>query len=110
MIYATIDPAEKKKLSKGYTSYIQDWQLCNDNQVEVVTLALKKFDILNKIRFQGKPTSAGRKIKITTQSTRQLESLAQTYHASCYYIKTGQATVSKKRQMLSSLDFDDINQ
>ena len=55
-----------------YTSYIQDWQLCNDNQVEVVTLALKKFDILNKIRFQGKPTSAGRKIKITTQSTRQL--------------------------------------
>ena len=61
---------QKIRLSKEFTSQIEDWRLWNDNQVEVVTLALKKFGILNKIRFQVKPTSAGR--KITTQSTRQL--------------------------------------
>ena len=61
----TLTPNTRKRksyLAKNISDTILSMNLSEDDQVDVVSLALKQLNILDKIRFIRKPTAKGRKL------------------------------------------------
>ncbi|XP_066932940.1 uncharacterized protein [Clytia hemisphaerica] len=52
----------KSRLSEDLTTFISELELDTDDQVDVITLSLKKLGILDQFNFTRKPTKSGRKL------------------------------------------------
>lgn len=58
----------KSRLAKDLSKYIEDWNLNEDDQVDVLALTLNKMGLLDRFKYLQKPTSKGR--KLTSHETR----------------------------------------
>ena len=61
----------KSRIANKICDFINSYQLMDDDNVEVLSLALKKLNLLDRLIFIKKPTKAGRKM-IAHEISRKL--------------------------------------
>ena len=97
----------KSRLAKDLAGYVENWQLNKDDKLEVVTLSLKQLGLLDQIRFQRKPTTAGR--KLTPSTTRMM--VWKFWHEksipSTITSRPAKQRVSEKSKIQAGLDYVD---
>ena len=52
----------KSRISEDLACYISELDLSKEDQVDVISLSLKKLGLMDKINFTRKPTKSGRKL------------------------------------------------
>ena len=97
----------KSRLAKDLAGYVENWQLNKDDKLEVVTLSLKQLGLLDQIRFQRKPTTAGR--MLTPFTTRMM--VWKFWHEksipSTITSRPAKQRVSEKSKIQAGLDYVD---
>ena len=53
---------QKSRISEDLSCYISELDLSKEDQVDVISLSLKKLGLMDKINFTRKPTKSGRKL------------------------------------------------
>ena len=100
----------KSRLSKQLTTYIQQLDISKEDKVDVMTLLLKQLNLCEAMKFQRKPTKAGR--KLTSLTTRKL--IWEFWHShstfSTITSRPAKLRVTDKKHIQSGLDFlDTVN-
>ena len=100
----------KSRLAAQVSSLVRDWNIAKEDQVDVLSLSLSHLGILERVRFQRKPSNAGR--KLTPYSTRL--AVWKFWHENSFpstlTSRPAKLKVDHKRKIQSGLDFVDTVQ
>ena len=89
----------KSRMANDLAEYIQELNLSTEDSVDVISLALRKLSLADKIAFNRKPTKSGR--KLTSLETR--EAIWEFWHTNSV-----QSTITSRPATLIKLWFDRI--
>ena len=97
----------KSRIANDLAEFIEQLNLSDEDQVDVITLSLKKLNLLDVLQFQRKPTKAGRKVTPMTVRKSVWEFWHGNSTASTITSRPAKIRVTDKRKIQAGLNFVD---